>query len=266
MESSQRPILWHIAVSHFSEKARWALEYKGVAHVRRAPPPGVHIPLVLGMTRGAAYTLPLLELSGERIADSTAIIAALERRFPRPALYPRDERQRARALALEERLDERLAPYVRRLAFYELRRDPRLMAEVATRSAPALARRLGRALGPYARAFTALRYRAADAGRAREARERVLAELAWLESELAPRGGSGEREYLVGERFGVADLTAAALLYPLVLPAEGPSIVERMPEGYERFRASLAERRIYGWVREMYARHRLRRARVAPVA
>ena len=37
-----------------------------------------------------------------------------------------------------------------------------------------------------------------------------------LEAELQPSG------YLVGERFSVADLTAAALLAPVVLPPEFP--------------------------------------------
>jgi hypothetical protein len=29
------PLLWHIPLSHFNEKARWALDYKGIAHRRQ---------------------------------------------------------------------------------------------------------------------------------------------------------------------------------------------------------------------------------------
>src|SRR5436190_915698 len=54
MPASQ-PILWQIAVSHYSEKARWALDYKGVEHQRRSPPPGLHMPVVLWLTRGRSY-------------------------------------------------------------------------------------------------------------------------------------------------------------------------------------------------------------------
>ena len=36
--------LWHIELSHYSEKARWALDYKGVEHRRRAPLVGLHGP------------------------------------------------------------------------------------------------------------------------------------------------------------------------------------------------------------------------------
>ena len=29
------PLLWHIPLSHFSEKVRWALDHKGIAHRRK---------------------------------------------------------------------------------------------------------------------------------------------------------------------------------------------------------------------------------------
>jgi glutathione S-transferase len=63
------------------------------------------------------------------------------------------------------------------------------------------------------------------------------------------------REYLVGERFTVADLTAASLFYPLVLPPEGPRLPEP-PEPLERFRAPLEGRRGFRWVEEIFHRHR----------
>jgi glutathione S-transferase len=251
MAQDDRPILWHIAVSHYSEKARWALEYKSVAHVRRTPPPGMHIPIAYVLSRGQAFTLPILELDGTRFADSTDIIAALERRFPEPALYPEDPDERRRALALEDWFDEELAPYVRRLGFYELRRDPELLADIARSAAPELAARFGPMLVPYTRMFVGRRYRASDAPGAEHARERILAALDHLEAEL------DDGQYLVGERFTVADLAAAALLYPLVRPAEGPQFVERMPEPFEAFRASVSERPGYRWVQEIFRRHRL---------
>ena len=35
------PVLWHLEISHYNEKVRWALDYKSVAHVRRAVTPGL---------------------------------------------------------------------------------------------------------------------------------------------------------------------------------------------------------------------------------
>src|ERR671935_2957668 len=103
-----QPVLWHLEISHYNEKARWALDYKGVEHERRALPGGVHMPVALWLTRGRGRTFPVLQLDGETIGDSTAIIAALEERFPDPPLYPADPAERERALNLEESFDEEL--------------------------------------------------------------------------------------------------------------------------------------------------------------
>src|SRR6516225_2401221 len=153
-----QPTLWHIAISHYSEKVRWALDDKSVEHERRTAPPGMHIAVALWLTRGRGFTFPILELDGRRIADSTAIIAALEQRFPEPALYPVDPEERRRALELEEFFDEELGPYARRLPFHEARHDSELLDQITARVTPKLHARLGRALVPYCRAFTALRY------------------------------------------------------------------------------------------------------------
>ena len=91
-------MLWHIPVSHYSEKVRWALDWKGVEHARHAPPPASSMAVAFGLTRGS--TLPVLQLDGRAIGDSTAIIAAFEERCPEPPLYPADPGERLRALAL----------------------------------------------------------------------------------------------------------------------------------------------------------------------
>jgi glutathione S-transferase len=248
--SHGKPILWHIVVSHYSEKVRWALDFKSVEHERRAPLPGMHIPVALWLTRGRSATFPVLGLDGARIGDSTAIIAALEDRYPDPPLYPQDRAERRRALELEDWFDEELGPHMRRLVFHELRGDPERFTEVAAQAAPGVFARLGPAAGAYGRAFAGARYGARKADAAERSRERVVMALDRLEAEL------DGREYLVGEHFTVADLTAAALFYPLVYPPEATATIERMSEPYERFRASVSERPGYGWVQEMFRRHR----------
>lgn len=243
------PVLWHIPVSHYSEKARWALDYKGVEHERRAPPPPLHMPVALTLTRGSEKTFPVLALDDERIGDSTAIIAALERRFPQPPLYPSDDGDRRRALELEDFFDEQLGPQIRLLGFHELIRDPQRLEEFASQILPGP---LGRARGlaaAGARSFVNLRYGVESEEAAQRAREAVLVALDRLEAEL------GEDDYLVGGRFSVADLTAAAMFYPLVRPAEGPQVLPE-PQAMVEFRAPLRERRGYRWVQEAYRRHR----------
>jgi len=104
------PSLWHIPFSHYSEKVRWALDYKRVAHRRRVLGSDYLIKVWRATGQGK---LPVLWLDGRAIADSTRIIAALEEHYPEPALYPREAAARQRALALEDDLDETLGPALR---------------------------------------------------------------------------------------------------------------------------------------------------------
>lgn len=249
--SAAIPTLWQIDVSHYSEKARWALAWKGVEHRRRSPVPGAHMVVALWLTRGAHYTFPVLSLDGRRIGDSTAIVAALEQRHPDPPLYPADVEQRRRALELEEFFDEELGPYVRQLAWYEFGNDRERFAALMEETAPAPLARYSRSAAAYARLYTTLRFRAGDAAKAERSRAKVLAALDRLESEL------GDDEYLVGDGFSVGDLTAASLFYPLALPAEGPLKPDSpSARGLEAFRQPLEQRRGIEWVREMFRRHR----------
>jgi glutathione S-transferase len=250
--TSDRPTLWHIDVSHYSEKVRWALTYKEIEHKRRAVTiPGMHIPAALWMTRGAQMTFPVIELDGRRIGDSTAIIAALEQRFPDPPLYPAEPEERRHALELEDFFDEELGPHIRLLAFHELGNDRERFEAVVKRTAPEPLARMSGAATIYARAFTGLRFGVRSPEAAERARGKVLAALDRLDAEL------DSNEYLVGDRFTVADLTAASLFYPLVLPEGGPLPTDEPPPlGLERFRAPLKGRRGYKWVAEMFRRHR----------
>ena len=260
--SETRPTLWHISLSHYSEKVRWALDHKQIPHRRRAVVvPGAHMVAAAWLTRDPSnFTFQVLELDGEAIADSTAIIAALEQRFPEPALYPADPAELRRALELEDFFDEELGPDLRLLAFHELGNDRERFEAVVRRTVPGPLGRNSAGAVAYARTFTGLRFGVRSEEAAEAAREKILAALDRLEAEL------GEGDYLVGDSFTVADLTAAALFYPLVLPEEGPLPTdEPPPEGMERFRAPLKERRGFKWVEETFRRHR-KRARRAPTA
>src|SRR4051794_34238447 len=93
--SGRSPVLWHLKVSHYNEKARWALDFKRIPHIRRAAIPGRHAKIARGLDSGT--TFPVLELDGEIIGDSTLIIQELESRYPEPPLYPDDAAERRRA-------------------------------------------------------------------------------------------------------------------------------------------------------------------------
>jgi glutathione S-transferase len=248
-----KPILWHIGVSHYSEKVRWALDWKGVEHERREPLPGLHMVLALWWSRGETKTFPVLELDGERILDSTAIIGALEARWPEPPLYPDDPADRRRALDLEDYLDEELGPAVRLFGWHHMRQDSELMQNAVEANLPGPIRDFGPArsgASAFAATFSNLRYRVSEPAAEAEARRVILDAADRIERELD--GG----DHLVGDSFSVADLTAAALLYPLVLPPEGPNAIAKVPPTAEPFAAETRERPFYAWVEQTFAKYR----------
>jgi glutathione S-transferase len=201
------------------------------------------------MTRG--LTFPVLRLDGRAIGDSTAIVAALEERYPdAPPLYPADPAERARALELEEWFDEQLAPYVRRLAWYHMSPHPRAFLIAAfPDSSPLLRASLRPGMFATSR-ITKARYRA-NAGSAAEAKRKVVEAMERIEAEVGPSG------YLVGDRFSIADLTAAALATPLIGPPERQYLPpQEQPEPLYAFAAELRARPAGRWVFDMYRRHR----------
>lgn len=242
-------VLWHIELSHYNEKARWALDYKGVPYELRAPMPGFHGARALLETRGKQRRLPVLELDGRTIGDSTAIIAALEEHTPEPPLYPADPAERARALELEDYFDEQLGPQVRRFGWHHLLADPDHAAEALFRGqSPGRARVLRRTFG-LARLSVRADY-GVDGDSDAEASAAILAVMDRVEAELD--GGS----YLVGDAFSVADLTAAALFTPLIRPPERPFLPDAVAPPLEAFGDELMARPGGKWVLDTYARHR----------
>ena len=241
------PVLWQFRASHFNEKVRWALDWKGIPHTRRTLLPGWHIPRVLLMT--GQKSVPVLVIGGKAVADSTRIIEELETLRPDPPLYPADPAERRRALELEELCDEQLGPHVRRAFFFEVLDQSDFLVEIFGADEGAVTRGLYRALFPMTR--MAMRVdMGINPGSAARSRDKVEKVLDQLDAEL---GSSG---YLVGDRFSVADLTLAALLSPLVWPAEYSYPMPGFPEAVASWRATLASRPSFRWAAEMYRRHR----------
>jgi glutathione S-transferase len=257
-DAGKPPVLWHLKVSHYNEKARWALDYKRVPHVRRAAIPGRHARIARSL--GAGRTFPVLELDGEILGDSTLIIHALERRHPEPPLYPADPADARRALEIEDFFDEEFGPYLRLLVLEHMLPDPRLFLGAFAPDLSAPRRWVARAIHPLTR-----RKVAADFGI-----ERSGVELAWSKCRLAGERFAAELQpngYLVGDGFTVADLTVAALLSPVVAPVEFPypqpqrdhprlADLRRMLDGWGALE----------WAREIYARHRPASMEVAPMS
>ena len=124
------PVLWQFRASHFNEKARWALDWKGIRHERRSLLPGPHAPVVMWLT--GQKSVPVLQIDGETIPDSTRIIATLERKQPAPPLYPLADAARRRALELEELFDEEIGIHLRRFVFNAVLPNTAFTADLMT--------------------------------------------------------------------------------------------------------------------------------------
>jgi glutathione S-transferase len=242
------PVLWHLKVSHYNEKARWALDFKRIPHVRRALPPGRHRATARRLT--GAGTFPVLVRDGEAIGDSTRIIEALERRYPEPPLYPADPEERRRALEIEDFFDEELGPHIRLLVIAHMLASGKLILGAFFPDLGRHRRLVARAMFPLHRRRVVAAF-GIDEERLQLAWSKVRAAGECFREEIQPSG------YLVGDSFTVADLTLAALVAPAIAPEQFP--YPQPQRGHAMFAEVsnvLRESGLLEWAYEMYARHR----------
>src|SRR6266511_170601 len=253
-EAGRLPVLWHLKVSHYNEKARWALDHKRIPHVRRAAIPGRHAEIAQELWGGR--TFPALDLGDEVVGDSTRIIAQLEQRWPERPLYPDAPEAFMRAVEIEEFFDEELGPYIRLLAVHHMLPDRRLLFGAFVPDLSGARRLVAIATYPLVR-----RRVVADFGI-----DEAALELAWSRCRAACQRFAAELQpsgYLVGDRFCVADLTVAALCSPVVAPEQFPyPQPQRDHPRLADLRALLDEYGALEWTREIYARHRPHSAEV----
>ncbi|MEQ9639275.1 MAG: glutathione S-transferase [Alphaproteobacteria bacterium] len=235
--------------SHFNEKARWALDFKGLAHRRRSLMPGPHMGEMKRLT-GQTKT-PALHVGDTYVTGSAAIIDWLERNVPEPALYPADPDQRARALELQARFDSDVGPQVRIGALSALLQSQGYMAAMFGEGQSAPKRFVYRCLFP----FAAGKIRQGNGITGPESIERAIevsrAALDLVAAETAATG------YLVGDGFSVADLAAASLLAVCADPPNSTmSRPKPIPPAFQAWLDRWADHPGTAWVLEMYRRHR----------
>lgn len=241
--------LHQFAASHFNEKVRWALDYKGLPHERETYLPGPHFPVIKKLSGGPSTT-PLLQHDGGYISGSAAIIDWLESRYPEPALFPVDNALRTQAMALQTHFDATVGPATRTLLFEVLLNEPKYMCD--TFSAPKLWLKRMAFRATFLAAKGVIR-KGNGVFPENIAKSRLLTQAALDEvANAVARTG-----YLVGNNFSVADLCAASLLAPLT-NVRHPDMqrIEPMPVALQEFLAQWADHAAIAWIHQIYAKHR----------
>ena len=240
--------LYQLHWSHYVEKVRWALDYKGLkwsavdvdAFTKRQMH---HLGCKLTLDSGRSlYAVPTIHDHDTNavIGDSSKILEYLERTYPAPALYPAKVGEYNEVRRWMLWLDSSLGLAARRLGYTQIALEhPGILASlfvphiVGDRGSDSLKARMGGAIigGVLSRRFRFLHNRA----------DRVFEQLEACLLIAAERLSS--REYLVGDHFTAADLTLAALLRPVLL--------------VPFFRDHLRLRRLWNWrARQLEEQHR----------
>jgi glutathione S-transferase len=225
----RRPVLVTIPISHYCEKARWALDRAEVAYEERRHLPALHRFAV--RRAGGGMTAPVLVCDEVGVlGESRAIVEYADARAASPAdrMIPADPAVAAEAHALADDYDARLGPATRLWVYHEMFDHPELVREAMTAGVPGWQRTAFR-YGHRGLAFAIAQVLGVDDVRAVEAERTFRA----IFTDVSDRLADG-RPYLAGDVFSIADLTFAALSAPLIAPPQyGVRLppVDQLPPG-----------------------------------
>lgn len=204
-------ILYQFPISHFCEKVRWALDYKGIDYQVKNLLPGLHVRTT--KTLGAKSSVPVIEHDGRSIQGSDAIITYLDEVFTDKKLTPGDVKQAQQALEWERYLDREIGVHVRRYCYHTLLEHPDIVIGFFAQGGPFWGKPFLKLSFPKMRSVMR---KLMDINKvtAAQSRQTIVVALERLNDAVA------DQPFLVGDRFSRADLTAAALLAPLFMPEQ----------------------------------------------
>jgi glutathione S-transferase len=238
--------LYQFTFSHFCEKARWALEYKGIAYQAVNLLPGLHLKPVRKLAPKSC--VPVLVDEATVIQESSAIITYLDTKFPILTLTPSDPGAAREVLEWERYCDEQIGVTLRLWFYYHALQDHDLALRFLLQGAPWHRSAVFRLIYPKVRQVM-MQFMNINTDTARQSEDQLLAALEKLD------GALNGRRFLVEDRFSRADLTACALLSPWCLVADDQASLS-LPTALLELRNRFKDRPFYRWVRSVYDSYR----------
>lgn len=220
-------ILYQFPISHYCEKIRWALDYKGLEYQAKNLFPGLHLRTTKKMA--PKTYVPILMDQGEQVQNSHVILNYLDEQYPEKLLSPKDSSLLEKALEWEKYCDIEIGVHVRRFGYHYLLSEPKTVIPFFTQGGPwwgpIFFKIFFSKLEPIMRKVMSI-----DEAGAKKSEEKIQQAIDKLHAEYE------QREFLVGEQFGRADLAAASLLAPLIMPqGYGLDWPDTMPEELQAF-------------------------------
>ncbi len=136
--------LYQFELSHYAEKVRFILDYKGLAYRKIEVTPGIGQIDLYRMS--GQRQVPVLKDGSEVIADSTAIADYLERQYPDRPLIPTDPKLRGLTLLIEQWADESIGLNARKAMLGALNQNQSFRAAFLPSSVPDVVKSLVSAL------------------------------------------------------------------------------------------------------------------------
>jgi len=242
--------LYQFALSHYCEKVRWALDYKGLKYEKINLVPGPHLLTIKKMA--PQTSVPVLVDEGKVIQDSTKILDYLDQQYPEKLLTPTDANLKKEALALEEYFDQEIGVQLRRFFYFYILPDSKLAISLLLQRAPSYGKPLYTIAFPLVRKMMRINMRI-DAAHAEKSRKLLEEALEGLN-----KGVIGKK-FLLGDRLSRADITAASLLAPLCMPPEHEfpwPAISQMPQALQEFRKVHEADPFFKWVLDLYQQSR----------
>ncbi|MCG8311729.1 MAG: glutathione S-transferase [Pseudomonadales bacterium] len=204
-------ILYHFPISHFCEKIRFALDYKGIDYKAQNLLPGLHTRTTLKIS--GQSSVPVIQHNGKVVHNSAAIITYLDEQFPNKPLTPKSPQLASEAKEWERYLDKEIGINLRRFAYHTLLDHPQIVSKFFTKGGPFWGPVFIKFMFPKLQ-HGMRKYMNINEATAAKSLESLKLALGRLQE------ATENSKFLVGDQFSRADLTAAALLAPLFMPAK----------------------------------------------